>query len=105
MVNTTLFTNNKQTPGGFMKSIIRKHCTDKHSRGFNSRSHLKGMIFCQFAKCSSLREIATDCARTGADNTVAKNISVETNSILVADRIYSDYALLNNWDSKGVFFS
>lgn len=40
----------------------------------------------------------------GADNTIAYNVPLKRNTIVVADRIYCDFGLLNLWDSKGVFF-
>lgn len=40
----------------------------------------------------------------GADNSMAYNIPVKRGCVVVADRIYSDFGLLGNWDSNGVFF-
>ena len=40
----------------------------------------------------------------GSDNKAAFDIPVSPHSIVVADRAYCDYGLLNLWDSKGVFF-
>jgi len=40
------------------KSIVRKHNTDKHHKGFNSWTHLVSMLFCQFAKSQSVRDIS-----------------------------------------------
>ena len=42
----------------FDQTLVRKHGTDKHAKGFNTWSHLVNMIFCQFADCVSLREIS-----------------------------------------------
>ena len=39
-----------------------------------------------------------------ADNKGAYNIPLLKGSVLVADRFYNDFSLLNIWDSKGVFF-
>jgi len=39
-----------------------------------------------------------------SDNTAAFDIPIRPHSIVVADRGYHDYALLNHWDSIGVFF-
>ena len=39
-----------------------------------------------------------------ADNKAAKDIPISPHSIVVADRGYCDYALLNHWDSNDVFF-
>lgn len=38
------------------------------------------------------------------DNKVAKDVPIASHSIVVADRGYCDYALLNHWDSSNVFF-
>lgn len=38
------------------------------------------------------------------DNKAAKDIPIPPHSIVVADRGYCDYALLNHWDSSDVFF-
>ena len=39
-----------------------------------------------------------------ADNKGAYDIPLLTNSVIVADRYYNDFSLLNVWDSKQVFF-
>ncbi|AZQ64075.1 IS4 family transposase [Flammeovirga pectinis] len=39
-----------------------------------------------------------------ADNKGAYEIPLFANSVIVADRYYNDFSLLNVWDSKGVFF-
>lgn len=38
------------------------------------------------------------------DNTAAKQIPVERGTVVVSDRYYCDFELLNHWDSNGVFF-
>lgn len=38
------------------------------------------------------------------DNKGAYNIPLEKGSVIVADRYYNDFPMLNVWDSKGVFF-
>ena len=59
MAKITLFAQViRQLPKDLIKSLIKKHGTDKHSKGFNTWSHLVSMIFCQFADCVSLREIS-----------------------------------------------
>lgn len=40
------------------KSIVKKHETDKHQKGFSSWTHLVSMLFCQFAKSQSVRDIS-----------------------------------------------
>ena len=39
-----------------------------------------------------------------ADNEGAYEIPLQKGSVIVADRFYNDFYLLNLWDSKGVFF-
>jgi hypothetical protein len=39
-----------------------------------------------------------------ADNKGAYNIPLLKGSVIVADRFYNDFSLLNVWDSKGVYF-
>ena len=59
MAKITLFAQVIQLlPKEIIKSLSRKHGTDRHAKGFNSWSHLISMIFCQFADCVSLREIS-----------------------------------------------
>ena len=59
MAKITLFAQVIQKlPKDLIKSLVRKHGTDKHAKCFNTWSHLVSMIFCQFADCVSLREIS-----------------------------------------------
>jgi len=59
MKNITLFAQIIQRlPKDLIKSLIKKHGTDKYAKSFNTWSHLVSMIFCQFADCVSLREIS-----------------------------------------------
>ncbi|MCH6202204.1 IS4 family transposase [Aquiflexum sp. LQ15W] len=39
-----------------------------------------------------------------ADNKGAYNMPLEKGSVIVADRYYNDFPMLNVWDSKGIFF-
>jgi len=48
----------RQIPRKIVKKVVRTYDTDRHAKGFNSWSHLVSMIFCQFAACTSLREIS-----------------------------------------------
>jgi len=38
--------------------LVKKYQTDKHEKGYNSWSHLVAMLFCQFAKSQSVRDIS-----------------------------------------------
>lgn len=59
MAKITLFAQVIQKlPKELVKSLAKKHGTDKYAKGFNTWSHLVSMIFCQFADCVSLREIS-----------------------------------------------
>jgi len=40
------------------KKLIVTHRSDKHQKGFDSWSHLVSMLFCQFAKSQSVRDIS-----------------------------------------------
>jgi len=59
MTNITLFSQiiSKLDRSKFAKLII-KHQTDKHQKGYNSWTHLVSMLFCQFAKSQSVRDIS-----------------------------------------------
>ena len=59
MANITLFAQIvRKIPREIVNSIINKYGSDKFCKGFNTWSHLITMIFCQFAYCTSLREIS-----------------------------------------------
>lgn len=38
--------------------LVKEHGTDKHQKGFSSWTHLVSMLFCQFAKSQSIRDIS-----------------------------------------------
>ena len=59
MAKITLFAQILQyLPKEEIKKIIRKHGTDKHSKGCDTWTQLISMVFCQFADCVSLRDTA-----------------------------------------------
>jgi len=59
MVNITLFSQiiSKLDRSTF-KKLVKSHKSDKHQKGFDSWSHLVSMLFCQFAKSQSVRDIS-----------------------------------------------
>jgi hypothetical protein len=59
MTNITLFSQiiSKLDRNGYYK-IVKKKETDKHQKGYNSWTHLISMLFCQFAKSQSVRDIS-----------------------------------------------
>lgn len=67
MSNITLFSQIiSELNSGVFKSLVKKHNTDKHCKGFTSWSHLVSMLFCQFSKSQSIRDISKGlCSATG----------------------------------------
>ena len=59
MTNITLFSQiiSKLDRASFSK-LVKKKKTDKHQKGFDSWAHLAAMLFSQFAKSQSLRDIS-----------------------------------------------
>lgn len=59
MANLTLFSQiiSKLNRNSF-KSIVKKLDTDKYHKGYSSWTHLVSMLFCQFAKSQSVRDIS-----------------------------------------------
>lgn len=59
MVNVTLFSQiiSKLDRIAFDR-LVKRHGTNKHSKGFDSWSHLVSMLFCQFARSQSVRDIS-----------------------------------------------
>ncbi|SIT97367.1 protein of unknown function, partial [Epilithonimonas bovis DSM 19482] len=59
MPNITLFSQiiAKLDRSKFNKLVASKQ-TDKHTKGFSSWNHLVSMLFCQFAKSQSVRDIS-----------------------------------------------
>lgn len=59
MTNVTLFSQiiSKLDRNSF-KKIVRDKQSDKYHKGYNSWTHLVSMLFCQFAKSQSVRDIS-----------------------------------------------
>jgi hypothetical protein len=59
MTNTTLFSQiiSKIDRVRFSR-LVKEKQTDKHQKGYNSWTHLVSMLFCQFAKSQSVRDIS-----------------------------------------------
>ena len=59
MVNITLFSQIiKRLNRSSFNKLVKKRQTDKHNKGFNSWTHLVSMLFCQFSKSQSVRDIS-----------------------------------------------
>ena len=41
-----------------IKDLVKKSDSDRYVKRFKSKNHLISMIFCSFAKCTSLREVS-----------------------------------------------
>lgn len=58
MTNVTLFAQIIQTLDRFsFTNLVQDHGTDKHHKGIHSWTHLVTMLFCQFSKLNSLRDV------------------------------------------------
>jgi len=67
MSNVTLFSQiiSKLDRSKFTK-LVTRHRTDKHQKGYTSWTHLVAMLFCQFAKSQSVRDISNGlCSAKG----------------------------------------
>ena len=59
MVNITLFSQIiSKLDRGIFNKLVKQKQTDKHQKGFTSWTHLVSMLFCQFAKSQSVRDIS-----------------------------------------------
>jgi hypothetical protein len=83
MTNVTLFSQiiSKLDRRKFRKLVNEKQ-TDKHNKGFNSWTHLVSMLFCQFAKSQSVRDISNGLrSATGNLNHLGINRAPSKSSI------------------------
>src|SRR5690606_26101025 len=83
MANITLFSQiiSKLDRSKFNK-IVSKKQTDKHNKGFSSWNHLVSMLFCQFAKSQSVRDISNGLrSATGNLNHLGINKAPSKSSI------------------------
>ena len=83
MANITLFSQiiSKLDRSKFSKIVAKKQ-TDKHNKGFNSWNHLVSMLFCQFAKSQSVRDISNGLrSATGNLNHLGINKAPSKSSI------------------------
>jgi len=66
--NLTLFAQIIQTLcRNSFRNLVNKHHTDKHNKGIDSWTHLVTMLFCQFSKLNSLRDV-TNGLRSASGN-------------------------------------
>jgi hypothetical protein len=59
MANLSLFSQIvSKLDRSIFSTLVSKHNTDKYQKGYNSWTHLISMLFCQFAKSQSVRDIS-----------------------------------------------
>jgi len=83
MSNITLFSQiiSKLDKVKFSK-LVKEKQTDKHEKGYNSWTHLVFMLFCQFAKSQSVRDISNGLrSATGNLNHLGINRAPSKSSI------------------------
>lgn len=98
MANITLFSQiiSKLDRSKFNKLVSKKE-TDKHNKGFNSWNHLVSMLFCQFAKSQSVRDISNGLrSATGNLNHLGINKAPSKSSISYQNKnrsheLFKDY--------------
>ncbi|VAW14043.1 hypothetical protein MNBD_BACTEROID03-915 [hydrothermal vent metagenome] len=73
MTKLTLFSQIISRLDGSRFKKLMAHRSDKHQKGFDSWSHLVPMLFCQFAKNQSVRDISNRLrSATGNLNHIGK---------------------------------
>ena len=75
MANVTLFSQIiSKLDRGIFKKLVNEKQTDKYQKGFNSWTHLVSMLFCQFAKSQSVRDVSNGLrSATGNRNHLGVN--------------------------------
>lgn len=112
MTNLTLFSQivSKLDRIKFAK-LVKTRQTDKHQKGYTSWSQLVSMLFCQFAKSSSLRDISNGLrSATGNLNHMGLSIAPSKSTIAYQNKnrdweLFRDYyyELLNSLGQQAGF--
>ena len=112
MSNITLFSQiiSKLDRSKFSK-LIAHHQTDKHQKGYNSWTHLVSMLFCQFARSQSVRDISNGMrSATGNLNHLGINRAPSKSTISYQNKhrnwkLFRDYyyALLDSLGQQAGF--
>lgn len=112
MSNLTLFSQiiSKLDRQKFNK-LVKSHHSDKHQKGYNSWTHLVSMLFCQFAKSQSVRDISNGLkSATGNLNHLGVNKAPSKSSISYQNKhrcweLFRDYyyALLKSLGQQAGF--
>ncbi len=97
MANITLFSQiiSKLDRSKFNKIVSKKE-TDKHNKGFSSWNHLISMLFCQFAKSQSVRDISNGLrSATGNLNHLGINKAPQNLQLVIRIKIVHMSSLKN----------
>ena len=98
MINITLFSQiiSKLDRNQFSK-LVKLHKTDKHQKGYNSWTQLVSMLFCQFAKSQSVRDISNGLrSATGNLNHLGINKAPSKSSISYENK-HRDYKVFKDY--------
>lgn len=105
MANITLFSQIiSNIDRSIFNKLVQSHHSDKHQKGYNSWTHLVSMLFCQFAKSQSVRDISNGLrSATGNLNHLGVQRAPSKSSISYQNkqrdwRLFRDlyYSLLNS---------
>ena len=95
---------NENLEGTIVVVNNEKEVTVSASDGFEYMVNLNELVVInKFSQFGGL-EKGFSVTRKTADNKGAYELPLLKGSVIVADRFYNDFSLLNVWDSKGVFF-
>jgi hypothetical protein len=98
MTNLNLFSQivSKLDRSSFKKLVIKKQ-TDKHQKGYDSWTHLVSMLFCQFAKSQSVRDISNGLrSATGNLNHLGVNKGPSKSTISYQNK-HRDWTLFKDY--------
>jgi len=101
MTNLTLFSQIVSKFDRYQfKQLVKKDNTDKFNKGMNSWNHFISMIFCQFSKSNSLRDIANGLrSATGNLNHLGITRAPSKSSISYQNK-HRDWKLFQNYYYK-----
>jgi len=101
MTNLTLFSQIVSRFDRYQfKQLVKKDNTDKFNKGMNSWTHFISMIFCQFSKSNSLRDIANGLrSATGNLNHLGITRAPSKSSISYQNK-HRDWKLFQNYYYK-----
>lgn len=98
MTKVTLFSQIiAKTNHNLFTKIVEEKQTDKHQKGYNSWTHLVSMLFCQFAKSQSVRDISNGLrSATGNLNHLGVNKAPSKSSVSYQNK-HRDWTLFKEY--------